>query len=59
LSDIKSNKFNIDEYKDLINLEKWDEIFQSGDGERINEEMDSLKFAMEEMKGIVNLLNTK
>ena len=54
MRDIKSNTIEIGEYKDLINLEKWDEIFQSEDKGRIDEEMDTLKFAMAEMKEIVN-----
>lgn len=41
------------EHKDLVALEKWEEIFQSNDEMRLNEEVHSLKYAMEELKNEV------
>ena len=43
------------EYKPLIPLDKWEEILQSSDENRLNDEVSSLKYAMEESKNQVNL----
>lgn len=41
------------ENRPLIPLDKWEEIFQSSDENRLNEEVSSLKYAMEELKNQV------
>ncbi len=41
------------ENKDLLNLEKWDELFRSGDSHSLEEEMNTLSDAMREIKSEV------
>jgi len=55
LKEIKYNSLNptSSDYKYLIPLDKWEEIFQSSDENRLNEEVNSLKYAMEELKSQV------
>ncbi len=43
-------------YKPLIPLDKWEEIFQSSDENRLNEEVSSLRYAMEELKSQVKFI---
>lgn len=56
MKDIKYNTMNpmSSDYRPLIPLDKWEEIFQSSDENRLNEEVTSLRYAMEELKSTVN-----
>lgn len=57
MKDIKYNSMNpmSSEYRPLIPLDKWEEIFQSADENKLNEEVSSLRYAMEELKSQVKI----
>jgi hypothetical protein len=41
------------EYKELLGVEKWEEIFMSGDKMKIQEEMGALQESLKELKEMV------
>lgn len=61
LKEIKYNTMNpmSSENRPLIPLDKWEEIFQSSDENKLNDEVSSLKYAMEELKSQVKFMKMK
>lgn len=55
LKKIKAQTLNPKDYefKNLIDLDKWGDLFQSNDESRLNEELSDLKYSMEELRSIV------
>jgi hypothetical protein len=43
------------ENRDLLALEKWDDIFKSNDKERMEQEMESLQDALRDIRSEVNI----
>ncbi len=41
------------DYKNLVDVDKWEDIFQSNDENKLNDEVENLKYAMAELKSLV------